>query len=50
MRRQATAYAAAPGGLILPVLLLVVLAVAAVGLSPATAQLCAKLEDFPCGP
>ena len=37
------------GAIILPVLL-IVLAVAAMGLGPATAQLCAKLEDFPCGP
>ncbi len=38
------------GGTIMPVLLLLVLAVAAVALRPDTAQFCAKLEDFPCGP
>ena len=41
----------APGGrFILPVLLVIILAVAALSLSPATAQLCGMLEDFPCGP
>jgi hypothetical protein len=40
----------ARGGLILPILLLIVLAMVAIGLSPTTAQLCAKLQDFPCGP
>ena len=38
------------GGTIVPVALVLVLAVAAVALRPNTAQLCAKLEDFPCGP
>ncbi len=37
-------------GTIMPVLLVLVLAVAAVALRPDTAQLCAKLDDFPCGP
>lgn len=40
-----------PGGrFILPVILIIILAVAALSLSPATAQLCGTLEDFPCGP
>ncbi len=38
------------GGVLLPILLVIILAVAAIGLSPTTASVCAKLEDFPCGP
>ncbi len=37
-------------GVLLPILLVTILAVAAIGLSPTTASVCAKLEDFPCGP
>jgi len=52
---QVWASAAAPapgrrGSLILPTLLVIVLAAAAIGLSPATTQLYASLGDFPCGP
>ena len=38
------------GDALLPLLLVIVLAVAAIGLSPVTASSCAKLEEFPCGP
>ena len=38
------------GRVLLPILLVIILAVAAIGLSPLTASTCAKLEDFPCGP
>ena len=48
-RRQAAA-GLARNGVVLPLLLVIVLAVTAVGFSPATAQLCAKLEGVPCGP
>ena len=37
-------------GFVLPVLFVIILAVVATGLSPASAQLCSTLEDFPCGP
>ncbi len=35
---------------ILPLLLVIGLAIIAIGLSPATSQVCMKLVDFPCGP
>jgi hypothetical protein len=38
------------GRVLLPILLVIILAVAAIGLSPTTASICAKLQDFPCGP
>jgi hypothetical protein len=48
--RDAVSAVAHRGGTIQALLLVIVLAVAAIALSPGSAQVCAKLEDFPCGP
>jgi len=48
--RPTAAGARQHGRMVLPILLVIVLAVATLALSPATAEVCAKLEDFPCGP
>ncbi len=37
-------------GVMLPLVLAAILVLAVIGLSPATAQLCAISQDVPCGP